>query len=290
MRPQYNRRAVRALAAPCAAVLAVAAAAGAANAATPSASGSSGGSALAAPDAAPGGLLAGPLDVAVEASRAAVSAVGGRVTLVAAPIARAAAAPPRRALARSGARRARPVRRRLRVRARMLHPNVLVGQDVAFIGVTLPRSGRRYVGVQRRAGAGWVDVARVRTDRHGHFLARYWPHILGRVTLRLRVVGGAGHVATVPEPAATVFHQVVASWYGPGGTTACGETLDAGTLGVANRTLPCGTMVTLRYGSRTVTVPVIDRGPFVAGRDYDLTYATKLALGAGDVTVLWASR
>ena len=40
-------------------------------------------------------------------------------------------------------------------------------------------------------------------------------------------------------------------------------------------TLPCGTMVTLRYGGRTITVPVIDRGPYVAGRDYDLTYATQ---------------
>ena len=86
-----------------------------------------------------------------------------------------------------------------------------------------------------------------------------------------------------------MFHEVVASWYGPGGTTACGEALGAATLGVANRTLPCGTMVTLRYRGRTVRVPVIDRGPFVAGRDYDLTYATKLALGAGDVTMIWAS-
>ena len=76
---------------------------------------------------------------------------------------------------------------------------------------------------------------------------------------------------------------------GPAGATACGETLTASTLGVANRTLPCGTLVTLRYRDRTVRVPVIDRGPFVAGRDYDLTWATKLALGAGDVTVIWAS-
>jgi len=47
--------------------------------------------------------------------------------------------------------------------------------------------------------------------------------------------------------------------------------------------------VTLHYGGRTVRVPVIDRGPYVAGRDYDLTYATKLALGAGDVSQIWAS-
>jgi rare lipoprotein A (peptidoglycan hydrolase) len=47
--------------------------------------------------------------------------------------------------------------------------------------------------------------------------------------------------------------------------------------------------VTLRLGSRALTVPVIDRGPYVAGRDYDLTFATKVALGAGDVSMIWAS-
>ena len=108
--------------------------------------------------------------------------------------------------------------------------------------------------------------------------------------LRVRLACAArARIATVVEPAATVFHEVVASWYGPGGTTACGEALGAGTLGVANRTLPCGTMVTLRYRGRTLRLPVIDRGPYVAGRDYDLTYATKLALGAGDLSVIWAS-
>ena len=34
---------------------------------------------------------------------------------------------------------------------------------------------------------------------------------------------------------------------------------------------------------------MIDRGPYVTGRDYDLTYATRLALGAGDVSQIWAS-
>jgi rare lipoprotein A (peptidoglycan hydrolase) len=71
--------------------------------------------------------------------------------------------------------------------------------------------------------------------------------------------------------------------------TACGEPLGVATMGVANKTLPCGTMVTLRYRGRSVRVPVIDRGPFVPGRDYDLTYATRLALGAGDVSEVWAS-
>ena len=55
---------------------------------------------------------------------------------------------------------------------------------------------------------------------------------------------------------------------------ACGGTLSTGTLGVAHKTLPCGTKVTFKRGDRTVRVPVIDRGPYVGGREYDLTAAT----------------
>jgi rare lipoprotein A len=81
-----------------------------------------------------------------------------------------------------------------------------------------------------------------------------------------------------------VYRRASASWYGPGlygRKLACGGTLTAGTLGVAHRSVPCGTKVTLRYRGRTVRVPVIDRGPFVAGREFDLTAATKAKLRFG---------
>jgi hypothetical protein len=177
----------------------------------------------------------------------------------------------------------------LRLRALLLHPNVLVGQDVAFIGVLHPGVGNRSIAVQERRGSRWVAIAHATTDRHGYFLERFWPRQLGRYTLRLYAAGLSTAHTTLVGRVATVYHQVVASWYGGVGMTACGQALGAGTLGVANKTLPCGTMVSLHYGGRTVRVPVIDRGPYVAGRDYDLTYATKLALGAGDVSQIWAS-
>ena len=60
-------------------------------------------------------------------------------------------------------------------------------------------------------------------------------------------------------------------------------------MGVANRTLPCGTLVTLRYNGRTVRVPVIDRGPYVGSREFDLTEATKLALGFGGAGIVWST-
>jgi rare lipoprotein A (peptidoglycan hydrolase) len=64
------------------------------------------------------------------------------------------------------------------------------------------------------------------------------------------------------------------SWYGPGfygQGTACGETLTKGLVGVAHRTLPCGTLVQFRYQGKVVTAPVVDRGPYVSGRTWDLT-------------------
>jgi len=82
---------------------------------------------------------------------------------------------------------------------------------------------------------------------------------------------------------------VLASWYGPGfygNRTACGQKYTPEILGVAHLTLPCGTLLTLTYGARSITVAVIDRGPYVAGRTLDLSNATKLALGCTDLCTL----
>ena len=73
------------------------------------------------------------------------------------------------------------------------------------------------------------------------------------------------------------------SWYGPGfygQRTACGLTLTTTLIGVANRTLPCGTLVTFRNPVNGVIVqaPVVDRGPYVTGRQWDLTGGLCLAL------------
>lgn len=66
------------------------------------------------------------------------------------------------------------------------------------------------------------------------------------------------------------------SWYGPGfygKRTACGLAMTTTLIGVAHRSLPCGTKVTFRNpdNGRTVTAPVVDRGPYVSGRQWDLT-------------------
>ena len=85
----------------------------------------------------------------------------------------------------------------------------------------------------------------------------------------------------------TVYRAAGASWYNDGGNTACGF---HARFGVANRTLPCGTKVALRYNGRSVTATVDDRGPFVGGRDWDLNQSTAAALGFGGVGTVWSSQ
>ena len=73
-----------------------------------------------------------------------------------------------------------------------------------------------------------------------------------------------------------------ATWYGPGfygKQTACGQTLRPGTLGVAHRSLPCGTVVKFVFGGRQIVTRVIDRGPYAKGFAWDLTNGTREALG-----------
>jgi rare lipoprotein A (peptidoglycan hydrolase) len=83
-----------------------------------------------------------------------------------------------------------------------------------------------------------------------------------------------------------VYKPGGASWYS-GGTGACGS---LGGMTVAHKTLPCGTKVTLRYRGRSVVARVMDRGPFIAGREWDLTPQVKSALGFGDVGTIWANK
>src|SRR5512134_2137213 len=79
----------------------------------------------------------------------------------------------------------------------------------------------------------------------------------------------------------------LASWYGAdfhGRRTANGERYNMYAMTAAHKTLPLGTPVTVthRESGRRVRVRVNDRGPFVAGRIIDLSYAAARALGSAD--------
>jgi rare lipoprotein A len=109
--------------------------------------------------------------------------------------------------------------------------------------------------------------------------------------------GGASSY-TPPEGgvAFSPFRYAGASWYGPGlwgNKTACGATLQPQTLGVAHKSLPCGTTVKFVYHGHVLITQVIDRGPYVKGRAWDLTQAASEALdfeGVGRVRYAIALR
>ena len=149
----------------------------------------------------------------------------------------------------------------------------------------------REVLLQALGSHGWRTLAHTRTGAKGRFRLRYVPLQTASEQVRLRFAGDAEDLSAHRRLGRlNVYRLAEASWYGGGGELACGGELTSATLGVANKTLPCGTEVTLRYDGRLVSVAVIDRGPYVAGREFDLTEATKQALGFGGVGEVWSTR
>jgi rare lipoprotein A len=170
--------------------------------------------------------------------------------------------------------------------------DVRAGAALRVRGTLLPRTRGRRLVVEAGASHRWRVVARARTRANGHFDARIVTHAAGSQRLRVRFAGDRGNAGTRTSAGTLqAFRPTIASWYGLyGGALACGGTLGYDTLGVANKTLPCGTKVTLRYRGRQVTVPVVDRGPYVGGREWDLTGATARRLGFDGVGVVWSTR
>lgn len=137
------------------------------------------------------------------------------------------------------------------------------------------------IGPQGTFSATWA------TDHIGEFEMRA---ILSGSRARAAAAGSASSGGSAPTLLVTVYRPSVASWYGDasmwGTQTACGVKLTRQTIGLANKTLACGTDVALYYQGKTLIVPVIDHGPYVNGRDWDLTEATAQALGIGSQGVV----
>ena len=173
--------------------------------------------------------------------------------------------------------------------------DVLAGQRVVVRGILRPAAPGRGIALQVASPSGrWTTVDRDRTNATGAYVLGWRAARTGTRRVRLAFAGTRDLAATQRVLGrARVYRRAVASWFGPGlygGKLACGGTLTAGTLGVAHKTLPCGTKVTLRYRGRTVRVPVVDRGPFVGNREFDLTAATKHRLGFGQTGMVMTTR
>ncbi len=182
-----------------------------------------------------------------------------------------------------------PIAVRSKTRAGIGGRNAMVGDHVKVKGKVTPAGAERRV-VVRIDG----EKRTVTAGRNGRFALRWRASSTGVYDVDVRA--RANRVATGSRDSAgrvTVYRGAAASWYGPGlygNPLACGGTLSPSTMGVANKSLPCGTKVHLRYGGNSVTVPVIDRGPYAGNREYDLTAATKQALGFPDVGTVLTTR
>src|SRR5919199_3431966 len=170
-------------------------------------------------------------------------------------------------------------------------PLALRGQVTRLRGVLPGVAPGATVHIQRLdPAAGWVAEASGAAGAGGAFVVRWRPRVVGRFTVRAVAAGAAARAATAaPTTPGTVYRPAVATWYGPGlygHHTACGQVLSHAIMGVAHRTLPCGTPVEIGFAGRTVTVPVIDRGPFTNGARYDLTSATAQAVGLTETSTI----
>jgi hypothetical protein len=172
--------------------------------------------------------------------------------------------------------------------------NVLADDRASVTGTLLedrrPGQPGESVALQALGRRGWHTLARARTHTGGRFHIDFVPRSIGSQEVRVLFPGDATALASHKRLGRlNSYRVVVVSWYGGGGSLACGGTLTNSTVGVASKTLPCGTQVTLRYGGRTVRVPVVDRGPYVEGREFDLTEATKQELGFEGVGEVWST-
>jgi hypothetical protein len=170
-------------------------------------------------------------------------------------------------------------------------------KGVKVKGRLRPRGEDRRVVIQREtAKGGWSRVAAAKTDAAGEFRAVWDTADLGGYMLRARFRGDESNLGSSEELPARlyVYRADEASYYGPGfygNQTACGQTLRRETVGVAHKKIRCGAKVRFHYRGRTRKVKVIDRGPFIRGRRWDLTDAARKELGfPRGVDEVWANR
>ncbi|HLI61096.1 MAG TPA: septal ring lytic transglycosylase RlpA family protein [Solirubrobacteraceae bacterium] len=167
----------------------------------------------------------------------------------------------------------------------------LLRHRLTFSG-SAPGAAGQTIEIEREARAThgqWAPTVSATVAADGSFRAVWHTSQVGRFAVRaVRLSSSSSARATAMaasapgSPLVSVYRGARATIYGPGfygRRTACGARLTRSTLGVANRTLRCGTEVSLMFGGREITVPVIDRGPYANGASWDVTMATARALG-----------
>ncbi len=162
----------------------------------------------------------------------------------------------------------------------------LLRSGLSFSGTASSSAAGKTIEIERlghQTGWRWTPTVSTTIRSGGGFSVTWNTNHIGRFSIRAIVVQAAARTATAaPTLTVTVYRSSLATLYGPGfygHRTACGRRLTRTMIGVASRTLRCGTSVAILYQGRTMIVPVIDRGPYANGADWDLTMATGRALG-----------
>jgi rare lipoprotein A len=167
------------------------------------------------------------------------------------------------------------------------HESALLRKQLQFSGNVPASASGQPVQIERlgrQTGWKWAMTASATVGPGGSFSTSWQTNHIGRFSIRAQVGPATSSQAAAASPTltVTVYRPSLATQYGPGfysQRTACGQVLMRNTIGVANRTLKCGMPVAIYYHGRTLVVPVIDRGPYANGADWDLTEATGRALG-----------
>jgi rare lipoprotein A len=174
-------------------------------------------------------------------------------------------------------------------------PATVNERQVAVVTGAVPTSAGAghglWLQVRQSAKGAWVTVASAADATDGSFTIAWRTSRAGQLALRVVSAGVAStsSVTATPQVSLTVYQPVLATWYGPGfygKRTACGEKLTHSIVGLADRTLPCGTPVSVSYNGQTLTIPVIDRGPYSNGATLDLTSAAAQELGMTETSTV----
>ncbi len=176
------------------------------------------------------------------------------------------------------------------VQAPYRHLDVTGNDRIVVRGTVKPARAGRLVRLELKHGRRWKAAAHDRTDSRGRYElsarpdgSRYARVVFRGDSANARALRRIGQVHT--------YRAALASRYDAyGGALACGGSLGYNDLVVANKSLPCGTKLRIRYHGHTVNATVRDRGPYVGGREFDLAGAVARRLGFNGVGRIWVSQ
>jgi rare lipoprotein A len=174
----------------------------------------------------------------------------------------------------------------------------MLGGALAFRGRASSHLVHKWIAIEGydQVRGRWIVLTTATVSREHTFLATWRTSLLGRLLIRATMLTGRGasDVASIEDTASaliTIYRPALATYFGHGffgQRTACGQQLSPLSVGLAHRTLPCGTLVEVSYHGQRLVMPVIDRGPYANGADWDLTEGAALILGINETVRLGA--